>query len=233
MLLTNDFVVAADLDRVWEHLLDMEGVAACVPGARVEEVIEPSTYKGTIRLRIGPMTVEYRGQATLVSVDDETHSATIDLKAREARGQGSALATVRNRLEPAPGGTRVIAETELQITGPQAQFGKGVLEDVGGRILEEFSTRLERQISDAAAARAQAERGGDSANGQAPPARTPRGVTAEKDDVLDLNKALSSSILGKAAKVGGVAAAVLAVLAVLLRKSRGRGSRARQTGRRG
>jgi carbon monoxide dehydrogenase subunit G len=167
MLLSNDFVVAADLEQVWAHLLDMEVVASCVPGARIEEVVPPSTYKGTIRLKIGPMTVEYRGQATLVEVDEGGHRATIEMKAREARGQGSALATVRNRLEPVAGGTRVIAETDLQITGPQAQFGKGVLEDVGSRILAEFSARLERVIRDGhGGAGEPGARAGASTNGQ-------------------------------------------------------------------
>jgi carbon monoxide dehydrogenase subunit G len=147
MLLINEFVVAADVDTVWAHLLDMEGVAQCVPGARVEEVVPPATYRGRIRLKIGPMTVEYRGEATLLEVDEDAHRATIQMKAREARGQGAAVATVRNSLVAVPEGTHVRAETELDITGPQAQFGKGVLEDVGGRILEEFTARLERRIA--------------------------------------------------------------------------------------
>lgn len=147
MLLINEFVVAADVDTVWAHLLDMEGVAQCVPGAKVEEVVPPATYRGRIRLKIGPMTVEYRGEATLLEVDEDAHRATIQMKAREARGQGAALATVRNSLVAVPEGTHVRAETELDITGPQAQFGKGVLEDVGGRILEEFTARLERRIA--------------------------------------------------------------------------------------
>lgn len=221
MLLTNDFVVAAELESVWRHLLDMKGVAACVPGARVEEIIEPDTYKGTIRLRIGPMTVEYRGQATLVETDETSHSATIHLKAREARGQGSALATVRNRLEAAPGGTRVIAETDLQITGPQAQFGKGVLEDVGGRILEEFSARLERQIAEAANGESAAT-GGAGVDGAG--AQRPAGAgTGGDDDVLDLNKVLSGSLRARAASIApfaALAAVVIALVSRMLRRRR-------------
>ncbi|HTW98477.1 MAG TPA: SRPBCC family protein [Acidimicrobiales bacterium] len=228
MRLSNEFVVAADLDVVWHHLLDFELVAECVPGARIEEVVDDSTYKGTIRLRIGPMTVEYRGQASLVEVDEAAHRARIELKAREARGQGSALATVHNRLEADPGGTRVIAETDLQITGPQAQFGKGVLEDVGGRILEEFSTRLERRINSGSGARGGGE--GDvgareaskSASTPAPgaPGRGPG--SSEQDDALDLNRVIGASLRARAGKLAAVGAGMLVLALLVLRPWRGR-----------
>lgn len=221
MLLTNEFVVAADVDTVWSHLLDMEGVAECVPGAKVEEVVPPATYRGKIRLKIGPMTVEYRGEATLLEVDEVGRQATIQMKAREARGQGSALATVRNSLAPVPEGTHVRAETELEITGPQAQFGKGVLEDVGGRILEEFTARLERQI---AAAQAGPQGGAASANG-APSsngAATSGGGRPAEDDTLDLNRVLASSLRARALKIGLGAAGALLVAVLLWRKTRRR-----------
>jgi carbon monoxide dehydrogenase subunit G len=218
MLLTNEFVVAADVDTVWSHLLDMEEVAACVPGAKVEEIVPPSTYRGKIRLKIGPMTVEYRGEATLVEVDEDARRAIIQMKAREARGQGSALATVRNSLAAVPGGTRVRAETELEITGPQAQFGKGVLEDVGGRILEEFTARLERRI---AAAQQGSGTGSTSANGAsattgAPPSPSV-GADLEEDDTLDLNRVLASSLRERGLKIGAVVAAALVVVAAFRR----------------
>src|SRR5579864_7949712 len=104
-----------------------------------------------MRLKLGPMRVEYRGTATLSAVDEARHTAVISLSAREAKGQGSAMATIRNRLEPVEAGTRVRAETELHITGPQAQFGRGVIEDVGRRVLDEFSQRLEERIARAGA----------------------------------------------------------------------------------
>ncbi len=233
MLLTNEFVVAADVERVWAHLLDLENVAACVPGARVEEVVPPATYKGTIRLKIGPLTVEYRGQATLVEADEAEHRATIEMKAREARGQGSAVATVRNHLEKVDGGTRVVAETDLQITGPQAQFGKGVLEDVGGRILEEFSARLERQISGGDQAGAAGPGAGEpgAVDGSRPaPAGAARAVADGGSDssaeALDLNRVLAASMRTRAKRVAvplaALAAAVLAVLAALRRRRAGR-----------
>jgi carbon monoxide dehydrogenase subunit G len=221
MLLSNEFVVAADVDTVWRHLLDMEEVAECVPGAKVEEVVPPNIYRGKIRLKIGPMTVEYRGEATLVEVDEDARRATVQMKAREARGQGSALATVRNSLAAVPEGTRVRAETELEITGPQAQFGKGVLEDVGGRILEEFTARLERRIAAAeqgSGAEASSVNGAGSSRGpdRSGPVGTGPSASSE-DDTLDLNRVLASSLRERGLKAGAVVAAVLAAVAAIWR----------------
>jgi carbon monoxide dehydrogenase subunit G len=146
MILENEFTVGADVETVWRALLDMEGVASCLPGATITATEQENVYDGSMRLKIGPMRVEYRGTATLSAVDEGTHTAVISLSAREAKGQGSAMATIRNRLSEVDGGTRVSAQTELHITGPQAQFGRGVIEDVGRRVLDEFSQRLEQRI---------------------------------------------------------------------------------------
>jgi carbon monoxide dehydrogenase subunit G len=220
MLLTNEFVVAADVDTVWRHLLDMEEVAECVPGAKVEEVVPPNTYRGKIRLKIGPMTVEYRGEATLLEVDEDARRATIQMKARETRGQGSALATVRNSLAAVPEGTRVRAETELEITGPQAQFGKGVLEDVGGRILEEFTARLERRIAAGEQGTNEASLVNGAAATKSAAASTPVGSGSSapsEDDTLDLNRVLASSLRERGLRLGAVLAAALAALAAIWR----------------
>jgi carbon monoxide dehydrogenase subunit G len=147
VILTNEFTVGAEIDTVWRELLDMEGVASCLPGATIAATGEENVYDGSMRLKLGPMRVEYRGTATLSEVDEQSHTAVISLNAREAKGQGSAMATIRNRLSQVGEGTRVVAETDLRITGPQAQFGRGVIEDVGKRIMGEFSECLEQKIS--------------------------------------------------------------------------------------
>ncbi len=223
MILHNEFTVASDLETVWAQILDVEGVADCVPGASIEEVEPPNVYKGAIRVRIGPMTVDYKGQATLTDVDDEAHSATILLKAREEKGQGSAVATVKNRLEDAGGGTtRVVADTDLKITGPQAQFGKGVLEDVGSRVLEEFSKRLEERIVAEA-------RGGDpegtALNGGKGAKRLGR-ADEEEAEVLDLGRVMAQSMLERTGAVATVvvALAVVVVAAWLCRARRRSGA---------
>ncbi len=166
MIIENEFTVTAGLEEVWRQLLDMEGVATCLPGATISATEEENVYNGSMRLKIGPMRVEYRGTATLTEVDDQSHTAVIALSAREAKGQGSARATIRNQLESVEDGTRVTARTDLQITGPQAQFGRGVIEDVGKRVLREFSACLEQKIGGRADGTGAAAGGdGDAAGG--------------------------------------------------------------------
>lgn len=201
MKLTNEFTVAADVDTVWRTLLDMEGVAGCLPGATIEATDQEDTYKGSMRMKIGPMTVAYEGTATLSEVDEAARRAVISLRAREAKGQGTALATITNVVEQADGGTRVRAETDLKITGPQARFGRGVMEDVASRVLNDFSSRLERQC-----AAAEAPSG---AQASPPP---------PDEDAMDLGAHLSESRLGRYARVALPVLAVLALLAIVVRR---------------
>jgi uncharacterized protein len=200
MKLTNEFTVAADPETVWRTLLDMEGVAGCLPGATIQATDDENTYEGSMRVKIGPMAVAYRGTATLTEVDDEARRAVISLRAREDKGQGTAMATITNAVQPADGGARVTAETDLHITGPQARFGRGVMEDVAGRVLEEFSTRLERQLA----------AGGDAPAGP--------GAAAPSEDALDMGAMLSGSAVGRYGRIAVPLVLALLVLALLRRR---------------
>jgi uncharacterized protein len=203
--LTNEFRVGADVDTVWRTLLDMEGVAGCLPGATIEATDQEDTYSGSMRLRIGPMTVAYEGSATLTEVDEAAHRAVISLRAREARGQGTALATITNVVEEIDDGTLVRAETDLKITGPQARFGRGVMEDVAGRVLSEFSGCLERQITGAR---------------EPAPAEAQASPPPPDEDAMDLGALMSASRLGRYARVALPLVAVLALLAIVVRRRR-------------
>lgn len=219
MILENEFTVAADPDTVWRHLLDVARVAECLPGASVTPTAESNVYDGSMRLRIGPMTVEYRGRAELCDIDEHSRSAVIELQAREARGQGTAMARVHNQLEPIDGGTRVRARTDLKITGPQAQFGRGVIEDVGKRVMNEFSRRLEEQIArDAAGPLAEAQDGEAQRSAAAASARDASGATCTPagGDALDVGALIPTRVKLAAA---ALLVAVLA-LAILVRGRR-------------
>jgi uncharacterized protein len=205
MKLANEFTVGADVDTVWRTLLDMEGVAGCLPGATIEATDQDDCYSGSMRVKIGPMTVAYEGTATLTEVDESAHRAVISLRAREAKGQGTALATITNVVERTDGGCRVRAETDLRITGPQARFGRGVMEDVAGRMLSEFSERLERQLT-------QPE---DPARAAEPAAAPPPPAEPE---AMDLGALLSHSRLGRYARVALPLVAVLVVVAFVVRR---------------
>lgn len=224
MILTNEFTVGADVDAVWRQLLDMEGVASCLPGATIEATDEEGTYNGSMRVRIGPMAVDYKGTATLADVDPDERTATISLRAREARGQGTAMATIRNRVEPEDGGTRVRAETDLHVTGPQAQFGRGVMEDVGGRVLAEFAQRLEQRIS-GESADAAPEEGEPATAGRPPPGAAPPPATGAEgaesgDEALDLGAIVSASVRERYARVAALGLGLLLLLALLRRGRR-------------
>ena len=214
MILTNELTVGFGIETVWTHMIDLANMADCLPGATIEEFEPPNVYKGAIRVRIGPMTVDYKGQATLVDIDEQARTSTILLKARETKGQGSAVATLRSRLEATAEGTRVVTETDLQITGPQAQFGKGVLEDVGSRVLDEFSKRLEAKMSEETTA------GEPAGNGVGNHPRT-GGHHGADDEVLDLGRVVAQTMVLRVAKIAGVVVA----LAVALKLVRRRGPR--------
>jgi uncharacterized protein len=216
VIIENEFTVGADIDTVWRELLDMEGVASCLPGATITGTDEPNVYDGSMRLKIGPMRVEYRGRATLSEVDEANHTAVISLSAREAKGQGSAMATIRNRLSSVDGGTKVSAETDLQITGPQAQFGRGVIEDVGRRVLGEFSARLEERIAGTGGGGSSASDAPASSAGEA--TAPPSGSQAPAE--LDVGSLVTSSPVVRRAGAGVLVAALIAVALILLRRRR-------------
>jgi len=149
--LENEFTVAAPLERTWQVLLDVERVAGCLPGATVEPVGEEGLYRGQMRLKVGPVNMAYSGTVQLLDVDADEHVASFEARAKETRGTGTAAATIRNRLEPADGGTRVRVETDLDVTGRPAQFGRGLMQDVASKMLGEFAGRLEHLVLEPAA----------------------------------------------------------------------------------
>jgi uncharacterized protein len=221
MKLENSFTVAAPIAETWETLLDIERVAKCLPGAQIEPGDEDGVYRGAMKVKLGPMTVDYRGTARLQDVDEDTHTASIAVQAREAKGQGTAAAVIRNQLEPQNGGTRVVAVTELKITGRQAQFGRGIMEDVASTMMGEFAKRLESEIGSGAPTREAAGGGAAAAaapTGDAGPAEE-RG-RQEEPEALDLGNVLASTPAVRYAGIAGAVLLVLLALSVLLRGRR-------------
>jgi uncharacterized protein len=145
--LENEFVVQAPIETTWKALLDLEQVAGCLPGATIEAGAERETYDGSMRVKLGPVSLSYKGTARLELVDDDTHTAVFAVQGKEARGQGSANATIRNRLVAADGATRVLVETELSVTGRPAQFGRGIMRDVAASMLMDFAGCLSKMLA--------------------------------------------------------------------------------------
>ena len=145
MELTNDFRVAVPVQRAWAILTDVELIAPCLPGAQLQEV-EGDEYRGVVKVKVGPITAQYKGKATFVSQDADGHVAVLRAEGRETRGQGNANATITATLTPDDGGTAVSVVTDLTITGRVAQFGRGVLADVSAKLLDQFVENLETTV---------------------------------------------------------------------------------------
>jgi hypothetical protein len=156
MKLTNEVTVSAPLERTWSLLLDVPRVVRALPGATVEPDGAEGVYRGALKVRLGPVAMEYEGTARLEDVDEDEHVASFRVEGRERRGHGGATATIVNRLVPAENGTRLVVETDLSVTGRAAQLGRGLMEDVAGSLLEQFARGLEGAVLGRAAEEAPA-----------------------------------------------------------------------------
>jgi len=147
MKLEHEFTVPAGIDEAWKVLLDVEKVAPCMPGASLTSV-DGDDFTGTVKVKVGPIQVTYKGQARFVEKDDTTHRAVIEASGKEARGSGTAAATVTAQLT-ADGAAQTKAHvvTDLNITGRPAQFGRGVMADVGAKLIGQFADCLADELS--------------------------------------------------------------------------------------
>jgi carbon monoxide dehydrogenase subunit G len=145
MKLHNEFTVAAPLERAWDVMLDVERVAPCLPGAAIDSR-DGDDYAGSMAIKIGPITARYAGTVRILEADEAAHRAVMRAQAAEQRGQGTAAATITSILEPAGDGTRVRVETDMQVSGPAAQFGRGVMQDVSTKLMKRFADCLAAEI---------------------------------------------------------------------------------------
>lgn len=146
MELANTFTVPADINTAWKTLLDVEAIAPCMPGATLESV-NGDQFTGNVKVKLGPVSMIYGGEAQFISKDESTHKAVIEGTGKEARGSGTAKAHVTIELiAESPSSTRVEVATDLTITGKAAQFGRGVMQDVAGRLVTQFAGNLETLI---------------------------------------------------------------------------------------
>ena len=151
MQLDNSFTVPAPIDQAWDVLLDVERIAPCMPGATLTEN-DGQSFGGTVKVKVGPIGVTYKGSATFVDRDDAGKTVTIDAKGRETRGSGTASATIKCAMVPEGDVTRVDVNTDLAITGKPAQFGRGVMGEIAQKIIGQFADCLSEEISAPAAA---------------------------------------------------------------------------------
>lgn len=151
MEFTNEFRVPSDIETTFATLTDLERVAPCLPGATLEEV-DGDTYSGKVKVKVGPVTVVYAGTARMAEVDAEAKRGRIEAAGKETRGTGSAKADVLATLVEDGDGTLVTVVTDLTVTGKPAQFGRGVMAEVGAKIIDTFADRLRTMMEEEGAA---------------------------------------------------------------------------------
>jgi len=226
MKLENEFTVPAPIEQAWEVLLDVERVAPCLPGAAIEGN-EGDEYTGTMKVKIGPITASYKGAVKIEEADEAARRAVMRAQARDSRGQGTAAATITSTMEEVEGGTRVHVETDMRITGPAAQFGRGVMQDVSAKLMGRFADCLAEQMAGTPAEPAAT---GDGEAGDRPePPPGPAGDTAEAaarpvpprqaEEVLDLGAASREAVLKRIAPAALLITALIVILGI--RKRRG------------
>ena len=158
MELEHSFTIPVPPEQAWPVLLDVERIAPCMPGATVDSV-DGDVVKGRIKVKVGPVQLTYSGTARFVERDEQSRSIRLEASGKETRGAGTASATVRSSLQDEGGQTKVVVLTTMNVTGRPAQFGRGVMAEVGGRIIEKFATNLAALLASAPAAGVAASNG--------------------------------------------------------------------------
>jgi len=144
--LEHTFTVPAGVEQAWQVLLDIERIAPCLPGAAIDSV-DGDDFTGTVKVRLGPIGLTYKGKATFIEKDAVAHRTVIDARGKDARGNGTATATITATLVPDGAGTAVTVLTDLNITGKPAQFGRGVMVDVGNKLIGQFADCLAGKLA--------------------------------------------------------------------------------------
>jgi len=228
--LTHSFTVPASVEDAWGTFMDLEQVGACFPGATVTSANEDG-FEGTVKVKLGPIALVYAGSGTFTERDDTAHRAVITAKGKDKRGNGTAGATVTIELtDTGDGSTRAQVQTDLAVTGKPAQFGRGVMQDVSDKLLQQFVDCIEGRFAESPASPAPAV--SDASHEPAPAAPVPTAshpdgemssASGGRDDAIDLGSTVLPVVLRSYGKqIAGAALAVLAILGLARRRRRRR-----------
>ncbi|MGI5490387.1 SRPBCC family protein [Microtetraspora malaysiensis] len=239
MQLQHQFTLPIPPDQAWTTLLDVKRLASCMPGATLDH-IDGDQFSGRVTVKVGPLRLTYRGDARVVEKDEAARRLVIEATGNEARGSGTAAAAVTASLEPSGDGTRVDLLTDLTLTGRPAQFGRGLISEVGGSVIGQFADRLSLEMRNGGTGgqtltdapelpRTREDDGTGRLSDEAvshepgvPPATQPAATAQADQDSLDLLSLLGPAG-GKRALLAGAGIAVLLAAFLLGR----RGSRSR------
>ncbi len=165
MKINNEFTVSAPVEKAWDVILDLERVAPCLPGAAIQEEKGDGEYDGTMKVKIGPITANYKGTVKFQEVDEANRRVVLEATGRDARGQGTASATIVSTMQEQGGNTHIQVETDMKLTGRAAQFGRGMAQDVATKMLGQFAACLEQEISSGGGGAEEAASSSASTNG--------------------------------------------------------------------
>lgn len=219
MNIQDEFRVDVPVGEAWGVLTDIERIAPCMPGAQLQEV-EGDEFRGIVKVKVGPITAQYKGAARFTEKDEANHRAVIRAEGRDTRGQGNASATVTAVLVPDASGTRVTIDSDVTITGKVAQFGRGVIADVSSKLLAQFVDNLERDVlsgsdagSEASAAPVEA-----APTSSTPPAASegPRTIDAPEAEPVDLLRTAGAPVLKRLVPALVVIVVVVVIVLILL-----------------
>ncbi|MEU9687803.1 SRPBCC domain-containing protein [Amycolatopsis japonica] len=203
MRLDHEFTVPAPVGEVWKAVVDPERVAPCMPGATVTEV-DGDAFKGTVKVKLGPISLLYKGTGHFVEKDADAKKVVIKAAGKDARGAGTASATVTLTLTEKDGVTHGAVATELAVTGKPAQFGRGMISEVGGKILDSFAECLSGKLATTPEPEKTEER---------PPLKAVKPVT--EGEAIDLMEYAGESVVKRVAPVLVAVAGVLLIVAIV------------------
>jgi len=183
----NSFEVDAPPEAAWALLMDVPRVIPCMPGATLAETVDDDHWKAKLAVKLGPISLNFDADVTREAADDSARRAVLATNARESRGRGSATATIESTLAETDGGTRVDIVTDLTLTGPVAQYGRGMVQSVAGQLTAQFATCLQKQLAAPAPAAEVAATNGAAAPAAAPgPAKPVSGLSLGFRAFLDM-----------------------------------------------
>ena len=223
--IVNEFTVNRPIEEAWPIICDVERIAPCLPGAQLEE-IEGDVYRGRVKVKLGAVTTQFKGEAKFVARDDEAHTAQLHGKGRDTGGRGNAEADIYAVAESlSPTSTKCTVTADLHITGKVAQFGRGIMGDVSKKLMDQFATNLNTMLDeDGSGAAPTTDAAADTfvapspdAATDTPPAKpTVRVINGPAAEPIDMADMAGPALLKRAAPV----ALVLLVLLFLLRRKR-------------
>ncbi len=219
--LISEFTVNRPIDEAWPVLTDVERIAPCLPGAELQEV-DGDIYRGVVKIKLGSLHSQFKGDAHFLDRDDENHRAVITSAGRDTGGRGNASAQIHAQAEAlSPTSTKVTVTTDLQFTGKVAQFGRGIMGDVSDKLMAQFALNLNEMLDDQGVASSNGVAGNGHATSRPTDERTatpagPRVIDGPATEPIDLMEVGGTSVLKRAVP----ALVVVIVLIVLLRRRR-------------